>query len=189
MHVFQVSRNARRLVLSGVVAVAAFRSAAAAPESLPVATSAAASRPAPGMGSVRFEGRFVDSLDLIRNDDEGHPIRLSSPGEAVSLSPGAYHWREINLGGRREGSYQAYSWSDESSSAFTVTEGKTTVLKVGGPLKQTLSVCRFGAMLRISHKLRGVGGEEYRPWSRDARPGFEVYAGGKRIGSGSFEYG
>lgn len=134
------------------------------------------------LGELRIEGENIERLLLRRND--GHREVLNNPEETVRLPTGQYILNEIRL----KGGYNHRSMPRKSR--VTIRDDKPAVLKVGGPLKQTISVQRQGKILRLTYGLVGIGGETYTVVRNvRKRPGFSIYKGDREIANGKFEFG
>jgi hypothetical protein len=89
-----------------------------------------------------------------------------------------------------EGDYVCYAYGRGIyDDLITVDANKPAVLKIGGPLKQSVKVKRQGGVLVLSYELVGLGGETYTSRKRTSTPTFAVYKGDDALASGSFEYG
>lgn len=135
------------------------------------------------LGELRLEGKHIERMALRRND--GHMEVFNNPGETVKLPAGQYLLQDIRL----KGGYTRQT-TMRRNNRVVISEGEPALLKVGGPLKQTISVRRQGSILQLAYSLTGVGGETYAA-VRNAgkRPAFAIYKGEKKIGAGEFEFG
>jgi hypothetical protein len=134
-----------------------------------------------GTGKLRLEGRNIERLTLQRKD--GHAEQIARPEEIIELPVGEYRLQDVRLEGGfiYNGHSLVYNW-------LAITEGKPAVLRVGAPLKQTVSIKRRGPILELGYKLAGVGGETYAVM-RSKHPAFTVFRGEKKVGGGEFEFG
>lgn len=139
------------------------------------------------MGRLKLEGKFIKRLVLT---SDSSLVLLDSPGETVSLPTGEYIWKNLFLDSGQDDIFIAVR-SRRDAESFLVTEETPAVLKIGGPLNNTVKVRRTGNTLNLSYKLKGVGGHKYSSMntSRDKAPTFTVKKGGKEVASGKFEYG
>ncbi len=137
----------------------------------------------PALGELKLDGKYIERLVLSRND--GHREVFSDPKETVKLPVGQYLLQDVRL----KGGYTRRTIG-ASQSRVTISEGETAVLKVGAPLKQTVSVRRRGRMLELSYGLHGVGGATYTAVTNaNKRPAFAIYKGEREIATGEFEFG
>ncbi len=136
----------------------------------------------PALGELKLEGKYIERLVLSRND--GHREVFSDPKETVKLPVGQYLLQDVRL----KGGYARRGISDRNR--VTISEEKMAVLRVGAPLKQTVSVRRRGRMLELSYGLYGVGGATYTAVrNANKRPTFTIYKGDRKIATGEFEFG
>jgi hypothetical protein len=73
-------------------------------------------------------------------------------------------------------------------------DGHPIVLKIGGPLQNSVDIQRSGKILTFNYQLIGVGGEKYDPqqvtqYDNAKKPSVAIYKGDLQVGSGNFEYG
>ncbi len=136
------------------------------------------------LGELKLEGEHIERLLLTRND--GHREILNNPDETVKLPVGQYLLQDVRL----KGGYTRQTTRGPRSDRVTISKDNPASLRVGGPLKQTVSVRRQGRTLELAYSLVGVGGETYAA-VRNAgkRPAFVVYKGDREIGAGEFEFG
>lgn len=136
----------------------------------------------PAMGELRLEGCFIKRLVL----EEPGIVILDRPGSNVMIPAGNYNSGRVYLAGEDS----ADIFSADMGRLF-IAEGKPAILKVGGPLNNTVAVKRTGSSLRLDYALTGVGGRQYAQLERDnsKRPQFTIRRDGKEVASGSFEYG
>jgi hypothetical protein len=139
------------------------------------------------LGEVEITGQFINRLIL-----EGGPctVVLDSPGRTAKVPVGTYTEARVTL---KQGKAEAYWDSNRSGRAqrFVVDGNKPTVIALGGPLTNSVSVQRRGESLQLSYQLLGGGGQKYNLANEDRSkpPEFVVYKAGKKIASGKFEYG
>ncbi len=136
----------------------------------------------PAMGELRLEGEYIERLALRRND--GHTEILNNPDETVELPVGQYLVQDVRLkGGFTRQTIQ-------KSNRVTISEDETALLRVGAPLKQTISVRRRGSILELTYGLFGADGNTYAlSANRNKRPTFTIYKGDREIAAGEFEFG
>jgi len=136
----------------------------------------------PAQGELKLEGKYIKQLTLERREDRNR-VDFDQPGEIIKIAVGKYLLREVQL----EGGYACRIWSD--ANWVEVGEDKPAVLNAGAPLKQIVKAARQGRVLALNYELSGIGGETYARDDRSNPPTFTVYKGGKKIASGTFEYG
>jgi hypothetical protein len=135
-----------------------------------------------GKGELRIEGTNISRLVLAGKDNV--PQEWSNLSGSVSLPVGIYGVQRIEL----QGGYSTYSPGDLTK--VTISADKPTVLKAGGPLRQTVRIERRGSALVLNYELIGIGDERYMSANRSLTPpSFTVYRGDKAVASGRFEYG
>jgi hypothetical protein len=119
------------------------------------------------------------------------PVGTNRSWTAVYADPGAVVQAPL---GRYLPSVQVSKGSREavldSNEEVTVARGGVSVLRAGGPLTNSVSDTRRGAVLRLSYQLLGEGGE-YRLVRTKERtpPTFKIFREGKQLASGQFEFG
>jgi hypothetical protein len=134
------------------------------------------------MGQLRIDAEYIERLVLV--DDSGQDYRFEDLSKPIMLPTGRYRLREAYL----EGGFQSYHWSDAGLEWIKVNPDKEAILKIGPPLKQSITITRQGPVLKLAHQLKGQAGETYS-MNRETPPEFAVYKGDKKIGSGKFEFG
>jgi hypothetical protein len=75
------------------------------------------------------------------------------------------------------------------SQEVRVAVGQTASLRVGLPLRNTVSITRERNMLRLTYQLLGEAGEQYEYYDWRDRPRFSVYKAGVKIGGGNLPFG
>lgn len=75
-----------------------------------------------------------------------------------------------------------------------LSESQQAVLKIGGPLENSVDIERSGKVLQFNYKLVGAGGETYdarqiTQYDDNKKPSVAIYKGDLQVGSGNFEYG
>ena len=133
---------------------------------------------------LKLEGKYIQKLVLLENKS-GNKKKFDQPSESIKLPAGEYNLLELHL----EGGYQCRIWSQSERYSIKVTEDKQAILKFGAPLKQNVNVKRQGSLLVLSYELLGIGEESYTGYQRSKAPQFSIYHKGKKIASGSFEFG
>lgn len=131
---------------------------------------------------ISFEGRFVSRV--ILTEDGGACGMLDWPAAAMRIPQGIYYPIRVDLLDSFYGSVRRWQ---------KLEPGGNTLLKVGGPVHQEVSIERSGTFLSLSYALRGADDNEYAPdrslLSGESDPRFAIYRGGLRVGTGPFEYG
>jgi hypothetical protein len=136
-------------------------------------------------GAISIEGSQVKKITL-----QGRRIRgttsFTDPCGTVQIAPGHYRVTQIEL---RDGYIATGSNMAPAADNINVEPNKTHLLKLGGPLVQSVEAKRQGRCLELSYHLRGIGGEEYRQERPSGSPAFAIYRGQERLGTGTFAYG
>ncbi len=78
--------------------------------------------------------------------------------------------------------------------SVNLLKGKENVLKIGGPLRNSVSIQRSGKILKFDYELLGQGGEKYNAqqitqYDNEKKPSVAIYKGGMQLATGDFEYG
>ena len=137
------------------------------------------------LGELKLEGKSIKRL-ILRREDDNEREEFRRPEQIIMLPTGKYCLLEVHL----EGEYICYASRGAKRHLASVTSDETATLKIGAPLKQTLSVRRQGRVLVLeNYELVGVGGEKYTKSTRGKAPTFAIYKGDKEIASGQFEFG
>jgi len=140
----------------------------------------------PKLGDLNITGDFVRRLTL-----EGGPylVVLDKPGKTVKVPLGQYHSAKVCV---QKGDVQASldARTRAAERGIAVSEKAPAVLKVGGPLTNSVSINRNGRKLSLNYQLVGAGGA-YQMLNQDRShpPEFAVYQGDKKVASGKFEFG
>ncbi|MBL7189245.1 MAG: hypothetical protein ISS70_23200 [Phycisphaerae bacterium] len=135
------------------------------------------------MGELKLEGDSVVRL-ILRREGDNQREEFRRPEQITKLPTGKYSVEEIHL----DGGY-IYDASRSPMRRLVVTSDEPATLKVGGPLKQTITANREGRLLVMNYQLVGIDGEQYTNGSRAEPPTFTVYKGDKKMASGKFEFG
>jgi len=161
------------------------------------------------LGELRITGSFIDRLVLTGGP---YVVVLAQPPANVRVPLGRYHPYRVWL---KQGKGEAYfnfglpqsgmaNVVEEVSGsqmpvlspprpeeAVVVEEQRVAVLAVGGPLTNCVSATHREGNLRLSYRLLGAGGGEYRMAAGGDRkpPQFTIGRSCKRIASGQFEFG
>ena len=148
------------------------------PESV---SNASAQEQKQALGELKIEGKYIEHLVICRKN--GSTEQFDEPNEVIKLAVGEYQFKYVRLkdGFICNNRDSTYNW-------VAVTEDKQAVLKVGAPLKQTLSIEQKGPVLELKYNLTGVGGETYTI-KRNANPAFTIFKGDKKVAADKFEFG
>lgn len=130
-----------------------------------------------------FCGESIESLTL--EDGAGKRTQLTRPAARVTLPAGEYIIREVQL----LGGFQYRSRAGHGADSFRVCPGTPHELSVGAPLSPTIVGGRCGRWLSLGFRLVDSERRNYSKQHRTDPPTFTVYQHGRKIGSGSFEYG
>lgn len=139
------------------------------------------------LGELKITGQFIRRLVLA-----GGPylVMLDQPKGAVKIPTGSYSQPDILL---EQNGAAAFSRSGQPPGAGRISVGDKTpaMLHAGGPLTNSVTANRQGLDLRLDYLLVGAGGQSYQLAKQDTSkpPGFAIYQGDKKIGSGDFEFG
>jgi hypothetical protein len=138
----------------------------------------------PALGEMKITGRDIQRIHL--EDGQGYFAVLEHPGPVAKLPAGNYSvpnmW--LNKGG-------VTAMTSDPRISVRIADQKAAVLAAGGPLTNSVGVSHRGSSLSLNYKLVGVGGETYmlEPQDRSKPPRFEIASNGRKIASGSFQYG
>lgn len=140
----------------------------------------------PALGELKITGQFISRLLLSGGPYE---VILNQPAGVMKVPTGRYSQTQIQL---QANGANAFRKSNQSQSGQGISIGGTpAVLNAGGPLSNSVTATRHGHDLLLDYVLTGAGGEAYQmaAQNRSKPPGFAVYQGEKKIGSGEFEFG
>ena len=133
-------------------------------------------------GTLILEGESIKALRL----SGPRAISLEKPGPREKLPVGTYTVTLIRLADSVGNVIECV----DPNRPVRITEGEPAVLKLGGPLRNTVGVARKGGKLDFSYALVGIGGETYPPNSGPVDPpAVLIRKDGKEIGGGNFRYG
>ena len=139
------------------------------------------------LGELKLPGQYIRRLVL-----RGRPYRviLDQPAGVVRIPTGNYNEPEILL---EKNGASAFCTSDVSQfdRQISVNDKTAAVLNVGGPVTNSVIATGQGRDLRLDYRLVGAGGEIYQRTiqNRCSPPAFAISKGGKKIASGTFEFG
>jgi hypothetical protein len=141
----------------------------------------------PALGELKLTGQFIERLVL---EGGTYLVLLDQPPGVVRIPVGSYGESQVQL---KKGNTTAYRQDRYPASGrrISIGEQQPAELTAGGPLTNRVTVTRRGASLYLVYQLKGTDGELYTVDSqgREKPPEFVVSQGGKRIGSGKFEFG
>jgi hypothetical protein len=140
------------------------------------------------LSEVNVTGQFIGRLALA---GRSYLVILDQPAGVVKIPAGNYGQPDIMLERNGAQAYCDYGRFQILRGRISV-DGKTrAVLDVGGPLTNSVTASRHGQDLRLDYRLVGAGGQTYQLARQDRSkpPEFAIYKGGKKIASGSFEFG
>ena len=160
--------------LVALLSTAAFDCAFAAPSQ--------ASRPDSSMGDVVIEGSCI--VELAVTADTKSAMVLKRPGSTITVPRGRYRVSAVTL----EGNYVVRDY-DPANGWFEVTPEKPAKILVGAPLSPRVTATRRGTILELNYELRDAAGRVYLQEGERQPPRFEVTQHGRKLGSGSFQYG
>ncbi len=165
------------------------------------------------LGELRVTGKFIQRLVLTGSaptlrrgsgamaslfaDKPANPaaftVVLDTPGPVVRIPVGNYTGPQAHLkAGGMEADREVYRGSfAPAERSVAVSATNATSLAAGGPLTNSLTIGRQGRSLSLSYQLLGADGAAYKLAREDRSkpPQFAVYQDGKRIASGSFQFG
>jgi hypothetical protein len=139
------------------------------------------------LGEASLAGSFIERLVLEGRESV---VVLDHPDAVVRVPVGSYGAPQVRLqSGDRWARLE--SSSAQFSGRVNIAEDKPTVLDVGGPLTNSVTIGRRAGSLYLSYQLVGCGGRRYTLSSQDRSkpPTFTVSYEGRQIGAGQFEYG
>ncbi len=138
------------------------------------------------LGEMKITGKYIQRLTLSGNSGNPWFAILDQPAGTVRVPTGSYTQPGIQL---EQNGVQAYGLARQVS---VLVNGQTpATLEVGGPLTNSVAVTRHRSDLRLDYQLLGAGGQAYQLASvnRQNPPEFAIYHGGKKLATGSFEFG
>jgi hypothetical protein len=154
---------------------------AAEPPLNPPATNPVAAEPS-ATCELDLDGRHI--ARLVLQAEHGPRRELLRPGSSVSLPPGKYWIKQVEL----EGGYSA-SPRFVREKSFVLNPNEPCRPDIGAPLAPTIAMKRMGRLIKLDYQLLDAGGRNYVPDSNDRPPQFAVYQGDHQVSSGSFKYG
>ena len=140
------------------------------------------------LGELKITGQFIRRLVLT-----GGPylVMLDHPAGVVKVPTGSYNQPDIRARTKWRRGLLRNSGQMQVCRRISVDDKTPAVLHAGGPLTNSVTASRQGQDLRLDYRLVGAGGEAYQLAKQDHSkpPEFAVYKGGKKIASGTFEFG
>ena len=171
---YQCHRGRNLVVTFALLSTVVFDCALAAPTR--------ASSPNSAMCDVVIEGSCI--VELAVTADTKSAMVLKRPGSTITLPRGRYRISAVTL----EGTYVMRDY-DPANAWFEATPEKPAKILVGAPLAPRVTATRRGTILELNYELRDAVGRKYFPESEKQPPRFEVTQHGRKLGSGSFQYG
>jgi hypothetical protein len=147
------------------------------------------------MGELAIQGKFIRKL-LLRSGDL--LAVLDHPSSTVRVPVGDYAVERVALEtltgfDGRNNDLKADPDSGltaEGKTNVRVEEGQQAVLKIGGPLRNTVNITRSGNAFAAAYSLLGAGGEEYLYTARCHRGvELDVSLAGVKVASKQLPYG
>ena len=137
----------------------------------------------PPMSEVRLSGESLQYAVLHATN--GYTAVLSEPPGMLRIPQGVYTVRAAWL---KEGATKAFRLTDDS---LLINATAPTNVVLGGPLTNSVRLTRQGRKLNMNYQLVGADGWYYHlaQEGRAKPPEFTIYQGGKKVHSGSFEFG
>jgi len=137
----------------------------------------------PSLTEVNLSGEFLQYAVLQATN--GYTVLLSEPPGRLKLPQGVYTVRAAWL---KKGAVKAYRLANAPLIINTTT---STNVVLGGPLTNSVRLTRQGRKLSMDYQLLGAdgGGYQLAQVGRGMAPEFAVYQGGRKVHSGSFEFG
>lgn len=140
------------------------------------------------LGALRIEGQKIHELVLGSGDMLVLPPLTEQP---VLVPFGDYRCQAVRI---QYDEQKRASPEGTHDIAVSIPPDDEGLLKVGGPLQNTVRVERTGNVLKFHYQLKGVGGETYDAqqitnYDRQKTPTVTIYKGPLQLASGTFEYG
>ena len=141
----------------------------------------------PTLGEAKITGKFIQRLTLTGGP---YQVVLDQPEAVVRLPVGSYSEAKVWLQAGDKDAYESPNQAPNTEK-ISISEKTPAVLEIGGPLTNSVSVARRGSSLNLSYQLLGAGGRTYTSASVDRTkpPEFVAFSGGRKVGSGKFEFG
>ncbi len=143
------------------------------------------------LGEVEFTGKFIQRVFLREHQAKvPYSVVLDRPEPKVSIPVGTYNKYRLALKEKDTEAVCGYrDWLNPKP--VTITASNLTILNMGGPLTNWVTVEQRGRTLAFDYELRGAGGR-YRlagPVDRSKPPQLAIHQNGKPVGAGKLEYG
>ena len=128
---------------------------------------------------IAFEGQYVSRISLRDREYKKYGV-LDWPQPTMRIPADTYYLSRVDL----LDSFYGYPRTSR-----LLMPGRNVQIKVGGPIKQEVSVSRMGASLHLDYALKGMGDIRYSADSYSNRATFAIYQGDRKVDGGNFEYG
>jgi hypothetical protein len=142
------------------------------------------------LGELKITGNYIHRALLT---DAGRAVLVDMPNGTMRVPQGTYARFQVHL---QKGEGRASLKSDFINRGvnrrIVVGGDSPAVLAAGGPLTNTVTLTRRGALLVLNYSVVGVGGEAYEvDGVRDYEhpPTFTIHQGDKQLATGKFEFG
>lgn len=137
----------------------------------------------PPLTEVKLSGESL--YYAVFRATNGYTVVLREPPGTLKVPQGVY---TVSAAWLKNGAATAYRLADEP--LFISATAPTNVV-LGGPLTNWVRLIRQGRKLNMDYQLVGADGGSYRlaQEGRGRPPEFTVYHSGKKVQSGSFEFG
>jgi len=137
----------------------------------------------PPSTDLKLSGKFLSYA--IFHETNGYMLVLRGSEQPVKVPKGVY---TLDAAWLKKGSAEAYRTDRHP---FILNANAATNLVLGGPLTNRVMLQRSGRKLFMNRELKGADGEVYNLVNRDRNlpPEFAVYRGGRKVFTGSFQYG
>jgi hypothetical protein len=137
-----------------------------------------------GLGLLEVEGEGIEKLTFQTNGRENREV--TRPGESVWLPPGEYRLAIVEL----KGGFSFLVWpSTQGPEWFTIGPDRPHRIRVGTPLRPTVTSRRKGTFLELDYELHDSMGRQWVLLHRVVHPRFTVYQGDREIASDDFSLG
>lgn len=134
----------------------------------------------PATGELQIAGGAVERLVLL--DDADRERHFDQPARTILLPEGTYRLYEVTL----RGGYVCRPHPTPDARSIRIESGRSAVLTLGAPLRQTVHIERRGTLMVLSYELLGRAGERYAVREGSAPPTVAILKGNRQIASGSF---
>jgi hypothetical protein len=137
----------------------------------------------PLLTEVKLSGESLQYAVLHATN--GYTVVLSGPPGTLKVPQGSY---TVSAAWLSKGAANAYRLADKP---LLINATAPTNVVLGGPLTNSVNLLRQGRKLLMNYRLIGADGGSYRLVQEGSGPPpqFMVYHGGKKVQSGTFEFG